>query len=321
MNRTDRLTGITLALQAGPRTAASLAARFEVSRRTILRDIDALCQLGVPVIAVAGPNGGYRLPDDYWLPPLHFTAEEATTLLFALAHLGDTGQSPLGSAHETAEQKIRSSLRPDVLRQSRADLTELTVSPTSNVPEADVVARLRRAVREGDWLEIAYHSPRGDSRRAVLPMSLYVADGRWYTAAVDAASEEKRIFRVDRISAALPTSPPANAAAIVARATEQAPPYDDPSHPEVRVRLTEQGARLAREHPDLRHHLMATDDGPSISLSFRCPPAELPYYARELARLGTGATVLAPAELRELIVTNARTLLEHHDRPPLDDPA
>ncbi|MDP8909565.1 MAG: YafY family transcriptional regulator [Chloroflexota bacterium] len=312
MNRTDRLTGITLALQAGPRTAASLAARFEVSRRTILRDIDALCQIGVPVIAVPGPNGGYRLPDEYSLPPLHFTAEEATAVLFALAHLGDTERSPLGRPRETAEQKIRSTLSPDVLSKSRDDLVELSVSPAADEPAAGIVARLRRAVRETGWLTITYHSLRGDSQRAIQPRSVYVAGGRWYTSALDATHAEQRMFRVDRISAATPIAPPADAAAIIRRATTETPPYDDPSHPEIRVRLDRRAARLAREHPDLRNHLSATEGASGVSLTFRCPPHELPYYAREIARLGTGATILAPDSLRGLIIADARALLDHH---------
>ncbi len=57
MNRTGRLTGILLALRSGQRTAAQVADRFAVSRRTILRDLDALGELGVPVIATPGTGG------------------------------------------------------------------------------------------------------------------------------------------------------------------------------------------------------------------------------------------------------------------------
>ena len=65
MNRTDRLTGIILALQRGRQTAAQLADRFEVSRRTILRDIDALAQIGVPVVSLPGAGGGLALAEGY----------------------------------------------------------------------------------------------------------------------------------------------------------------------------------------------------------------------------------------------------------------
>lgn len=62
MNRTNRLAGIILILQSGEcQTAARLATRFDVSRRTILRDIDALSQIGVPIVAVPGPGGSLQL--------------------------------------------------------------------------------------------------------------------------------------------------------------------------------------------------------------------------------------------------------------------
>ena len=68
MNRSDRMTGILLALQGGRKTAAQLADRFEVSRRTILRDIDVLCEIGVPVISLSGSSGGYELAAGFWMP-------------------------------------------------------------------------------------------------------------------------------------------------------------------------------------------------------------------------------------------------------------
>lgn len=311
MNRTDRLTGITLALQSGPRTAAALAERFEVSRRTILRDIDVLSQLGVPVIAVSGPNGGYRLPDDYWLPPLHLSAEEATVLLFALAHLGQEDDSPLGTARATAEQKIRASLRPGVAAQSTEHLSHLTVAPADMMPDAEMVAAIRTGVAEERWIDVEYQSLRGVSRRAILPRKVYVADGRWYTSAVDSLSAEVRVFRVDRISALTRILPPPDAEEIVATATGGATPYDDASHPEVRVELTARGLRRARDEPDLRQHLSEVGTAQPV-LVFRCPPTELPYYARVLMRFGADATILAPTSLRTMVVTAARALLDHH---------
>jgi len=68
MNRTDRLLAIVLELQAqGKRRAEDLAATFEVGKRTIYRDIQALCEAGVPVIST--PGQGYSLVEGYFLPP------------------------------------------------------------------------------------------------------------------------------------------------------------------------------------------------------------------------------------------------------------
>ena len=80
MNRTDRLMGILLELQArGDLRAEDLAGTFEVSVRTIYRDVEALCETGVPIVAT--PGKGYRLMEGYFLPPLSFTADEAALLL------------------------------------------------------------------------------------------------------------------------------------------------------------------------------------------------------------------------------------------------
>lgn len=61
MNRIDRLTAIILLLQGGQRTASEIARRFEISKRTVFRDIEALCEMGVPIITESGPHGGYTL--------------------------------------------------------------------------------------------------------------------------------------------------------------------------------------------------------------------------------------------------------------------
>ena len=80
MNRTDRLLAIVLELQARKQVRAEdLAATFEVSKRTIYRDMEALSESGVPLVSV--PGQGYSLMEGYFLPPLSFTPDEATLLL------------------------------------------------------------------------------------------------------------------------------------------------------------------------------------------------------------------------------------------------
>src|SRR2546423_10973910 len=99
MNKTDRLLAIVLELQArGRRRAEDLAATFETSKRTIYRDIEALCEAGVPV--VAGPRQGHSLVEGYFLPPLQFRPEEATVLLLAAGFLAQHMDAHLrGAGH------------------------------------------------------------------------------------------------------------------------------------------------------------------------------------------------------------------------------
>ncbi len=98
MNRTERLTAILLLLQEKGRqrrhTAEEIAARFEVSRRTILRDIQALCEMGVPVLAQEGVGGGYALPPEFTLPPLPLKLREAVLMLLSLNTLASLADTP-----------------------------------------------------------------------------------------------------------------------------------------------------------------------------------------------------------------------------------
>lgn len=94
MNRIDRLTAIILLLQRGRRTASEIAHRFEVSKRTAFRDIQALCEMGVPIVTEVGAHGGYTLMPDYSLAPLQLTLREALLLRLALGSVSQLADTP-----------------------------------------------------------------------------------------------------------------------------------------------------------------------------------------------------------------------------------
>ena len=84
MTRVDRLMAYLVMFQSRSLIRAQdLAERFEISERTVYRDIDALCQVGVPIYGVAGE--GYRLMEGYYLPPVTFSPVEARALALALS--------------------------------------------------------------------------------------------------------------------------------------------------------------------------------------------------------------------------------------------
>jgi predicted DNA-binding transcriptional regulator YafY len=114
MNRTDRLLAIVLELQrAGKRRAEDLAATFETSKRTIYRDMEALSEAGVPVVAV--PGQGYTLMAGYFLPPLSFRTDEATMLLLGSDVMAQQFDARYRAAVQSAAAKIEGVL-PETLR-------------------------------------------------------------------------------------------------------------------------------------------------------------------------------------------------------------
>ena len=109
MNRTDRLLAIVLELQAaGWQRAEDLAARFEITKRTVYRDIQALSEAGVPIVAV--PGQGYRLAEGYFLPPLAFTPDEAIMLLLGGDFVAQNFDADYRAAVQAASRKIEAVL-------------------------------------------------------------------------------------------------------------------------------------------------------------------------------------------------------------------
>src|SRR5919199_4428187 len=145
MNRTDRLLAIVLELQArGKQRAEDLAATFEVGKRTIYRDIQALCEAGVPVIST--PGQGYSLLEGYFLPPLRFTPDEALILLLGSDTMAQSFDAEYRAAAESASRKIAGAL-PENLRAEVRSLQEsirfVAEGARERSREADLLRQLR----------------------------------------------------------------------------------------------------------------------------------------------------------------------------------
>lgn len=284
-----------------------------------MRDIDALGEIGVPIVALAGRSGGYRIAEDYWLPPLQLSADEATALLFALENLGDPDTSPLGEAHRSVVDKLHAILKPEVRTTVVGNLASMRVAREHAAPHSAVLSALRSAMMEQTWCSINHHGSRGSTTRTILPTEIYIASGRWYVAAIDSLRNAKRVFRIDRIAGIQSVPDPINAEAIITRTTAASRAYGHPDHPEIHAVLTARGVALALDHPDLRESVVEVRGGGVIQ--FRCPPGELPYYGREFFRLGTDIRVLAPPELRSWMLRSLTELQRHigsHEHPPVE---
>ncbi|WP_350276327.1 WYL domain-containing protein [Kribbella sp. HUAS MG21] len=215
MNRIDRLYALAEELRAaGPRgrTARQLAARFEVSVRTIERDLSALGQAGVPLATKQGRAGGYSVDRSMSLPPLNFTAREAMAVAIALSR-GDHVLFARDS--RTALQKIVAAMPPRDLEEARtaAAKVRLLVQPVPD-PDGEVAEQIWRAVRDNQVLRIAYTDVGGvETLREIEPQHVVVGPNGSYLTAWCRLRQEERVFRMDRITkaertATLPQRPP-----------------------------------------------------------------------------------------------------------------
>jgi predicted DNA-binding transcriptional regulator YafY len=206
MNRIDRLYALVEELRAaGPRgrTARQLADHFEVSVRTVERDLSALGQAGVPLATKPGRGGGYSLDRSMSLPPLNFTPDEAAAVAVALSR---SEHVLFARDARSALLKIAAAMPERALQEARAaaEKVRLLVRPAPD-PDVVIAETIWRAVRENRTLRIRYTDVGGlDTERVVEPLHVVVGPNGSYLTAWCHLREDDRVFRMDRITAATP---------------------------------------------------------------------------------------------------------------------
>lgn len=209
MNRTDRLLAIVLELQGRDRvTAEKLARTFEVTKRTIYRDIQALSESGVPV--VSAPGQGYWLMEGYFLPPVSLTSDEAVMLVLGSEVMAQSFGVQYGAAAKSASRKIEAVLSQDVYNDVAYLKENVRFIPLDSKVLADVPGMLqtvRRAILGRQSLHLHYFRRAGGSgdtvgeltERTVDPHGLVHVGGAWMLSAYCHLRRAMRVFRLERI--------------------------------------------------------------------------------------------------------------------------
>ncbi|MBL8521568.1 MAG: WYL domain-containing protein [Betaproteobacteria bacterium] len=200
--RASRLLSILILLQLNVRlTAQALAAEFEVSERTIYRDIDELSAAGVPVFAERGPGGGFQLLGGYRTDLTGLTMEEARSILMigmpeAMHALG------LGEHVSRGRSKLLAALPAGASSEAAALGALFHFDPIDWYHTAEPVphlAPLARALLDRQWVTMDYESWRGSRAWRVAPAGLVMKAGAWYLVAQSGHDCAMRTFRVSNV--------------------------------------------------------------------------------------------------------------------------
>jgi len=270
-------------------TARELAERFGVSMRTIQRDLDHLQQMGLPLYAEVGSQGGYRVLPNRILPPLQLTQQEAFGLFLMLEWLEEVPDMPHGAVRERLADHYYGSLPEDVqdrIRRMRKHIAFLQPNPKRSAP---LTTQLLQAAVDRREIRFVYRSRSGERTVEAFPIGLYFENGYWYMPALH--GDKALLYRADRVAAA-ETLERTNEAL----PTLQAWLNEKERRAGVAVTLafTPFGARLAESD----RSLAGMTDGTWQGL---VPEEELPFVARRLLAYGPEVVVKEPDSLRELV--------------------
>jgi predicted DNA-binding transcriptional regulator YafY len=222
MQRTKRLFALAEVLR-GRRTgitAEELAERFEVTVRTIYRDLDALRDSALPVVAERGRGGGYALNRSYSLPPVNFTAREAALLITLGRFASDMRLLPFTETLGSALDKVRGALSTSAQRELLERLTEVSFHGVPALPIHKAVrAAVERAWFEQQPLHITYvDGNHVQSQRRIYVRGITCERHETRIDARDLDSGEERQYRLDRVHAAKLIDPSESAEKLSGRA-------------------------------------------------------------------------------------------------------
>ncbi len=186
----DRLVGIiTILLQQDKVTAPELAKRFEVSRRTINRDIEDICRAGIPLVTTQGYGGGISIAEGFTLNRSLLTEEELQLILSGVKGLDSVSEA---SCAQGLAEKLSAASPDDIL---------IDLASHYQAPLTQKIAAIRSAIRDRRHISFRYYYEKGECRRTVEPYKLVFRWSAWYVWGWCLERNAFRLFKLNRLGA------------------------------------------------------------------------------------------------------------------------
>jgi len=190
----DRQLGIiTILLQHSKVTAPELAGKFEVSRRTILRDIDDICKAGIPVVTCQGGDGGIRIAEGYKLDKSVLTVDEINSIVAGLKGIGSV-------TDPSRTERLINKLAPEkkgIVSTQDSILIDLASHYKSSLSEK--IDLIRNAIKDKKVISFDYYSAKGSVRRRIEPCIITFKWTSWYVYGFCRDKGDFRLFKLNRL--------------------------------------------------------------------------------------------------------------------------
>lgn len=298
----DRLIGIlSILLQREKVTAPYLAEKFEVSRRTINRDIEDLCKAGIPLVTMQGKNGGITVMDGFRIDRTVLTSSEMKSILAGLGSL----DSISGTKKYRQLMEKLSAGNSEILPSNQHILIDL--SSWYKAELTPKIELLQNAIETKTVVTFRYHSPSGESRRKVEPYLLVFQWSSWYLWGYSLEREDYRLFKLNRMLELEKSEIPAQIRELPAYTSGPGKVFTKLFDVEavfdssVKWRLIDEfGVESFTEQ----------EDG---TLLFRTKYSDEDYFLGWILTFGDKAELIQPAELRKELAVLLRNMSEKYN--------
>jgi len=191
----DRMIGIlSILLQQEKVTAPYLAEKFEVSRRTIQRDIEELCMAGIPLVTAQGSNGGISIMEGYKIDRTLLTSSDMQAILAGLRSLDSVSKT---NRYAQLMEKL-SAGASSLMAGDQHILIDLSSWYKSSL--SPKIEKIHAAIEAANTIQFTYYSPRGETRRTIEPYDLIFQWSSWYVWGWCCLRKEFRLFKLNRLT-------------------------------------------------------------------------------------------------------------------------
>jgi predicted DNA-binding transcriptional regulator YafY len=314
MNRIDRLTAILIQLQTKRIVKAEeIAHRFEISLRTVYRDVKALMEAGVPIGSEAGT--GYFIVDGYHLPPVMFTQDEASAMMMAGKLVERMTDQSVRTAFENALMKVKSVLnevQKDHLESLQAHIEVLKPHMQLPAQAGNHLSELQKAIADKRVVEFQYINNQSEQTlREVEPIGLFYYSAAWHLIAWCRLRNGFRDFRTDRI-ANLKTANAVFSPRSISTLQEYLNSLQE-SNIEMKSAILNFNVEAAQYVNNSRHYFgFVSEQKKQDHVEMRFLTADLNMMARWILSYGNEVEIESPDELKEQVIRLVEELHEHY---------
>lgn len=280
-------------------TVRELAQEFGVSKRTILRDLQELSEMGVPLYSEAGPHGGYQVLNERILPPIAFSEDEAISIFFAIHALRHYISLPFDTEYESIKKKFYLNLSGDIrdaIDKMKDRVDFVSVYQQEKIP---FLKRLLEASIEQAVLIIKYEKNGEITNRSIQPIGIYANGGKWYCPSYSFFSKDYRVFRCDRIKSVEgdENNHPIDLSNIYLKNRFSLINTKEYTY-QLNVELTNKGVEMYKSEKWANIELSKREDGTGI-LKGNISKSDIYFFCNYFITFGEEAFIKSPSELIE----------------------